>query len=593
MPGVLCYNFYVVLNFTFGYLREEIMILSEEISSDLQRLFKAASEERLDTDAYNDICSHLNVSRIYYDMDVGGEERYRDSRTGNLVMAEKEKDGKIILYDNGEETELKLTYPYYYYGYEYVHAYIEFPVGIREDDLDLELLQFLADTVYLLASRRNMRLMLDFAETVDALTGIPNVMFMKREYDKRIQTVPPHELLVIRANLQNFKYLNEVGSAKCGDEAIIQYAHKIVQFMAEDECVCRLGGDNFAMFIHKEHLEDLIAKLNCVVLHDLKHAPGRIFEISAWLGISELKEGEDTPIFIRVNEASIACDMAKSRIKRKIVYYDEELAQMISRGHDIIAIFRPALRDREFHPFFQAKVDMRTGELIGFEALCRWIHKGNYIYPDQFIPVLDREGLIPELDLAIFTETCASIRKWKDMGLNPPRISTNFSRKDLFYPEIEDKITDLIRYKGVSVDDLEIEITESIKDNEYDRLIEFVRTLKDKGLHISIDDFGTGYSSLSLIHNIDADVIKIDKSFVDKIHKEGKSGVLIESIISIADNLHMSTIAEGVETAEQGASLLGLGCHIAQGYYYSKPVPFEEATEMIRNPQFKPIIQGE
>lgn len=569
------------------------MHLTEEISNDLQRLFKAASEENLNGDVYKDICTHLNVSRMYYDMDVGGEERYRDSRTGNLVMAETEKDGKIILYDNGDETELKLTYPYYYSGYEYVHAYIEFPKGVKEEDLDVDLLQFLADTVYLLASRRNMRFMLEFAETVDALTGIPNVMSLKRQYDQRIQTIPPHELLVIRVNLQNFKYLNEVGSAKCGDEAIIQYAHKIVKFTAEDEYVCRLGGDNFAFFIHKDHLNDIIAKLNCVVLHDLKNAPGRHFEISAWIGISELKEGENTPIFKRINEASIACDMAKSRLKRKVVYYDEELAGMISRGHDIIAMFRPAIRDREFHPFFQPKVDMRTGELKGFEALCRWIHKGSFIYPDQFIPVLDREGLIPELDLAIFNETCASIRKWKDMGLNPPRVSSNFSRKDLFYPNIEEKIIDLIKYNGVSADDLEIEITESIKDNEYDRLIEFVKVLKAKGLHISIDDFGTGYSSLSLIHNIDADVIKIDKSFIDMLSNGGKSRVLIESIIGIASNLHMATIAEGVETAEQGAALLHLGCHIAQGYYYSKPVSFEDATGYIKDLPFKPVLQSE
>lgn len=569
------------------------MHLSDDISNDLQRLMKAAADEKLGPEAYTDICTHLNVSKMYYDMDLGGENRYRDSRTGNLVMAEMEKDGKIILYDNGEETDLTLTYPYYYYGYEYVHAYIEFSPGVKKEELDLELLQFLADTVYLLASRRNMRLMLDFAESVDALTGIPNIIFLKRQYEQSIRNVPPHELLILCINIQNFKHINEVGSAKCGDEAIIEYSHRIVHLMAEDECVGRLGGDNFALFIHREHLDKVLAALNCIVLSDLKNAPGRVFELSAWVGISELKEGEDRPVFVRINDATTACYMAKGRLKKKIVVYNDEIAGMINRGHDIIAMFRPAVREREFHPYFQPKVDMRTGELKGFEALCRWMHKGRFIYPDQFIPILDKEGLITELDLAIFNETCASIRKWKDMGLNPPRVSSNFSRKDLFYPGIEDKIVDLIAYNGVSADDLEIEITESIKDNEYDRLIEFIRILKEKGLHISIDDFGTGYSSLSLIHNIDADVIKIDKSFIDMLPDKGKSRVLIESIINIAGNLRMSTIAEGVETAEQGACLLSLGCHIAQGYYYSKPVPFEEATEYIRNPSFSGIIQGE
>ena len=178
------------------------------------------------------------------------------------------------------------------------------------------------------------------------------------------------------------------------------------------------------------------------------------------------------------------------------------------------------------------------------------------------------------------------------MGLTPPRVSSNFSRKNLYVPDIEEKIYSVIQENGLDSGDVEIEITESVKESDYDRLIEYVKTLKNLGIHISIDDFGTGYSSLSLIHNIDADVVKIDKSFVDEITNESKAKILIESIISIAHRLKMSVIAEGVETAEQGRALLDFGCSYAQGYYYSKPVDFETATSLISDPPFLPIASG-
>ena len=566
------------------------MYVGDKINSDIKELFRTASEEALTNDSFADICKHLGVAKMYYDMDLGDEDRYRDHRSGNLVMAEKEAGNKIILYDSGEKTDLMKVYPYYYYGAEYVHAYIEFKEGISDRDLDRELFRFLADMIYLLVSRKNMRMMLDYVETIDVLTGIPNVVYMRRRYDQAINTVPAHEWLVLRVNVQNFKHMNEVGGARCGDETIIKYSRILLRMVDDDECVCRLGGDNFALFIHKEHLDDLIKKLECVVMDHLETAPNRTFELSAWIGISQLNEGENKPLGARLNEASTACDLGKSRFKQSVVYYNADMNRIISQGHDILAMFKPALRKGEFIPFFQPKVDMRNGELVGFEALCRWKHEGTFIYPDQFIPILDRSGLIPDLDIAIFDRTCATIKKWKDMGLNPPRVSTNFSRKNLFVENIEEKILKIIKDNGLAVDDLEIEITESVKEHEYDRLIEFVKRLKSCGLHIAIDDFGTGYSSLSLLHNVDADIIKIDKSFVDTMMTDVKAGVLVESIISIADRLGIATIAEGVETAQQGEALLNIGCHLAQGYFYGRPVDPEATAELLKSPHFEPVF---
>ncbi len=560
----------------------------------LKDLMHKASTESLDTDAYKEICGKLNVSKMYYDIELGGEDRYRNLATGQLVIADEESDGKIILYDSGEETDLTMTYPYYYEGVEYVHAYIEFPVGVKKEDLDLEIYQMMADVIYILVSRKNMRLMLDFAEIVDPLTGIPNIVFTTRRYSEVTKTVAPEDICVLFVNLRNFKYINESAGAKAGDEAITQYARKVLHFVDRScESCCRIGGDNFVMFILKEHLDEMIEKLHSVKLADLESAPNQVFKVNCWIGVSEVQPGQTPEPFVaRLNEAAAACNMGKTRFKKNVVLFDDELVKMMGQSRRIIALFKPAVKNHEFHPFFQAKVDMNTGKLVGFEALCRWIHEGSFIYPDQFIPVLDKEGLIHDLDMAIFSETCHAIKKWKEMGLTPPRVSSNFSRKNLYVPDIEEKIYSVIQENGLDSGDVEIEITESVKESDYDRLIEYVKTLKNLGIHISIDDFGTGYSSLSLIHNIDADVVKIDKSFVDEITTESKAKILIESIISIAQRLKMSVIAEGVETAEQGRALLDFGCSYAQGYYYSKPVDFETATSLISDPPFLPIASG-
>lgn len=566
------------------------MVIKEELIEDLKRIMHDEAVDMSSPEIYDDLCRHLRVAKMYYEMDLGGEDRYRNHRTGELVIDAKEVGKQLILFDSGLKSNAKRTYKYFYGGYEYVKAYIEFEEGVRDEEIDEELYSFFADAVYLISSRQNMRRMLDHAEMSDALTGIPNIAYVQHKYNKLIQNVRPQDLLVIRINLRNFKYINELASARAGDEAIIQYARKIANFVADDECAGRMGGDNFIAYIHKKSMKSFLRKIESVTISRLKSAPKNKFEVGAWLGVSALDEGENKPFLERLNDANVAYSIGKTRLKQSVVFFGEELKKMMIQGRSVIDAFPLAVKNHEFMPFFQPKVDMRTGELIGFEALCRWFHDGHYIFPDQFIPILDNEGLIPELDIAIFDETCKAIRRWKNMGLNPPRISSNFSKKNLFVPMIEERILSVMENNGITPDDIEIEITESMKDIEYDRLIKFVDNLKKRNLFISIDDFGTGYSSLSLLHNIDADVIKIDKSFTDMIPGDSKSAILIESIIAIATRLNMSTIAEGVETAEQGKELMKMGCNFAQGYFYSKPVDYETATTLINENPFKPII---
>ena len=567
------------------------MQLSNELINDLQHMIEKASRERLSRDDLKTVCEHLGISKLYYDVDFEDDFRFRDNRVGKVVADEEIEGNKIMLYKDGQQTGLCLKYAYFFDDKEYVHSYQEFKIGVKKEDLDLEALKLFADLLYLLMSRRNMRKMLDISQNSDALTGIPNVVFLQKKYKELTRTIPEEDLLLIRLNLQNFRYVNDVAGGRAGDEAIIQYSRKLCTFVADDEAVCRLGGDNYVLVIRKKNLEAVQRKLGSVLISNLKSAPGVTFNISTWMGISEAVKGRRRPFFERLNEASAACELAKGKLKKPVVYFDDELVEAISKSRKILSMFRPAIQKREFVPFFQAKVDMRNGELVGFEALCRWIHEGHFIYPDQFIPVLDKNSLIPELHITIIKATCSAIRQWKNMGYDVPVISSNFSKKNLYVMDIDERIADIIDDFGLSPDCLEIEITESVKDTEYEQLMDFIRKLKNKGIRISIDDFGTGYSSLSLIHNINADVIKIDRSFVDKLPDDRRSRILIESIINIADRLHMSVIAEGVENEKQGRALLEMGCNKAQGYYYSKPVDFEAATKLLESTAFRPMSE--
>jgi EAL domain-containing protein (putative c-di-GMP-specific phosphodiesterase class I) len=198
-------------------------------------------------------------------------------------------------------------------------------------------------------------------------------------------------------------------------------------------------------------------------------------------------------------------------------------------------------------------------------------------------------GLIHELDLEILRLTCESMVRWRQQGLKVPVLSVNFSRKDIFIPDIEKQILSIVKEHDLEPCDIEIEITETSSETEYERIMDFTKTLKDMGFRIAIDDFGTGYSSLSLIHNINADVIKIDKSFVSNIQEGSKAEILVESIISIAKKLDMEPVAEGVETEEEGRHLLKMGCITAQGYYYSRPVDFAHTTEILQSDPYRPI----
>ncbi|MBQ9361130.1 MAG: bifunctional diguanylate cyclase/phosphodiesterase [Lachnospiraceae bacterium] len=562
-----------------------------KIESKIEDIIHKFIRSKVEREDYREVYDLLGVTKVTFTMLFEKDPMSRAMGPEFVVEADKTDDGSIVLYDKGAEPGEVLEFSFPRQEADDIKCKWYLSNKTKPADIDKDKYVGFAEKLYLMQSISNMRKMLDFARNHDPQSGIPNGVGIRKLFREAIETNPDTKYAVIYVNLQNFKYINERIGAKGGDEAIVQYARRLTLCVDVDEGVCRLGGDNFVLFVKPENLDKIIHRLSQFNIDNLSEAPDKTFTLSAWLGIAVGDENED--FGTRIEHASIANMFAKQRLKQAVVYYSDQFKDMLNHNKRIASLFMPALAKHEFMSYFQAKVDMETGELAGFETLCRWRHDGEFIFPDQFIPVIDRLGLTYELDMEILRLTCESIRKWLDMGLNPPILSVNFSRKDIFVPEVEEEIKKVVDHYGISTEYVEIEITETATESEYARIIDFTKNLKNMGFRIAIDDFGTGYSSLSLIHNINADVIKIDKSFVTAIQKDTKTEVLVESIINIAKRLGMDLVAEGVETADEGKTLMNLGCNIAQGFYYSRPSDFDTTTKLLEERPFKPIAMGD
>lgn len=240
-------------------------------------------------------------------------------------------------------------------------------------------------------------------------------------------------------------------------------------------------------------------------------------------------------------------------------------------------MFPKALEQEEFLVYYQPKVSLPENRLCGCEALVRWLREGKIVPPMEFLPVLEREGSICALDFYVFEKVCCDIRKWLDTGIEPVRISVNFSKVHLHNLQLAEDIIAVMEKYSVDSKYIEIELTETLSYENYQTLIKFVDAMKKKGIHTSIDDFGTGYSSLNLLKDLNVDIIKLDKSFLQNIEKRNKQDeIVIKNIVNMVKELDMEVIAEGVETFDQADFLRNINCCMAQGFLYDRPLPQKE-----------------
>ena len=417
----------------------------------------------------------------------------------------------------------------------------------------------------------------------DAVTGLYNLSYFQnyvRMYDRHYTEMAMDAIVV---DINSFHMLNERYGKQYGDGVLSRIGRSIRELSREVGGVsCRHSGDTF--FIYCPHLEDYDA-----VLAKISEGTGgeeaSSDRVRLRMGVySDVDKGIE--IERRFDYAKIAANTVRSGYRKAVGIYDNEMHEAELFRERLLEDFRPSLANNRFTVYFQPKYDIRPDKpvLSSAEALVRWDHPElGMISPGVFIPLLENNGMILELDMFVWRQTAARIRDWKDrFGYSVP-VSVNVSRIDMLTPNLKGIFNDILTAYGLDAEDLMLEITESAYTEDSEQVISTAQELRGMGLgfRIEMDDFGTGYSSLGMLTHLPIDVLKLDISFVRSAFGEKRDVRMIELIIDIADYLHVPVVAEGVETEEQYLVLKAMGCDYVQGYYFSKPVPAEEFDKFL------------
>jgi diguanylate cyclase (GGDEF)-like protein/PAS domain S-box-containing protein len=413
----------------------------------------------------------------------------------------------------------------------------------------------------------------------DPLTGLANrLLFHDRlQHDLTITNREQGELGLILLDLDGFKEVNDTLGHPAGDQLLIMVASRLLDSIRESDTVARLGGDEFVIILTKIIRENDLALLAQKILDTLRlpyNLDGERVEISASLGITLYPEdGKDAMLLLK--NADTAMYHAKAAGKGRIQFYTRAMTQSADARFRLAADLRMALKNEEFLVYYQPKVSLRNGRILGMEALVRWQHDGKIISPQEFIPVAEETGIITEIGAWVLHQACEQTEKWhKDFP--DLRISVNLSGRQFSSRDLVERVAAVLQETGLEPSRLELEITETVIMSDVNATIESLWQLKNLGVILSVDDFGTGYSSLSYLKKFPLDVLKVDRSFVMDLTEDANDRAVVKAIVSLATQLKMMVIAEGVETTEQLAILQSIDCHEIQGYLVSPPVPEKE-----------------
>ncbi len=408
----------------------------------------------------------------------------------------------------------------------------------------------------------------------DPLTGLYNREFFYN-YTKQLDLRHPDTPMdAIVMDVNHFRMINERFGTTYGDMILRGVANSVRASAQENGGIaCRREADTFLIYCpHREDYDSILENASTILEGAESAAGSRV-----WLRMGIYPNADRTlDIERRFDRAQIAADMVHGSFSKAVGIYDKELHDKELYDEQLIDGFRQAVQERQFVIHYQPKFDIRADApvLAGCEALVRWNHPElGMISPGVFIPLFEENGLIQELDLYVWKETARQIAEWrKELSVAVP-VSVNVSRIDLYDPKLPGTLRAVVEENGISYEDMHLEITESAYTQDSEHIVKMISDLRDLGFRIEMDDFGTGYSSLSMISKLPIDVLKLDMQFIRSAFREGGDTRMLEIIIDLAEYLKVPVIAEGVETVEQCRAMKKMGCDIAQGYYFSKPVP--------------------
>jgi diguanylate cyclase (GGDEF)-like protein/PAS domain S-box-containing protein len=435
---------------------------------------------------------------------------------------------------------------------------------------------------------RAMAAEMTYSAQHDFLTGLPNRMLLNDRVSQAIVLAPRHsnKVAILFLDLDGFKHINDSLGHPIGDKLLQSIAKRLVDCVRSSDTVSRQGGDEFVVLLSEVHRSEdaaisalrilqAVAEAHPIDQHDL--------HVTASIGVSVYPDdGQDAETLIK--NADTAMYQAKENGRQSYQFFKPAMNVRAVERQSIEENLRRALERQEFALHYQPKINLRTGEISGAEALLRWMHPvRGPVSPAQFIPVAEDCGLILPIGQWVLREACKQARAWADAGLPLATMAVNISSMEFREDNFIESVFTTLSETGLDPKSLELELTESVLMKRAESAASILETLRARGVHIAVDDFGTGYSSLSYLRKFPIDALKIDQSFVRQITSAPDDTTIVTAVISMGRSLKLRVVAEGVETQEELAFLQARLCDEAQGYYFSHPVPPQQFAKLLKS----------
>ncbi len=417
----------------------------------------------------------------------------------------------------------------------------------------------------------------------DPVTKGKNINYFKEFAHSVMSVFKETPFVIYRFDIMNFRYINEAYGHIRADGILQSCITEFAEIFSDKELCVRMNADQFLAIIVNDKEVDLKIKKYTDKINEEARSKGIKYPIKFKRGIYQIKK-HDSDIDVMIDHANAARKMVAPGDKQLQMIYTDEIVNKMRKIDRIENDMKRALATGEFKVFYQAKWDIVGNHLAGAEALVRWIKPdGSMVFPDEFIPIFEKNGFIEKLDFFVLENVCEEFQKLLNEGKDVYPISVNQSRVLLHSPDYVENVEKIIKKYEIPEGAIELEITESVFDDDRERMKETINRLKKCGVKVAVDDFGSGYSSLNMLKDEAFDIIKIDREFFSESATSNISMWILQKIIEMVNGLGMEIICEGVETQDQVNILKMLGCRMVQGYFYSKPISYDEYKEKYYN----------
>lgn len=453
--------------------------------------------------------------------------------------------------------------------------------------LSLLLVLFIIAVLLLLLHRKNI--MIDY----DNITGLPAYSHFEHDVKKALKSDKNGKYLILSLNADNFRMINDTYGILLGNEILRRIGTSFARQCGKNEFVCRFYADNFVFLIkHSGFFWDIEERVYTMTNVDslLKDILPPKYSFTFSSSVYYIDNPCDS-IETMIDKANLAQKLCKNRFAtHRVIEYTPQMKASHEWNREITLSMEEAFDNSEFEVFYQPKYSFQDESIIGAEALIRWNNpRKGFLTPGRFVPLFEDNGFIEKIDKFVLEKVCAFLEEWNSMshceGWQPLTISFNLSRSHLYNRNLISELKKIAAPYNIGPNKIEVELTERIMFDNHKRLITVMNEIKKAGFSVSVDDFGSGYSSLNMLKNMPADVIKLDKEFLcapEETEADGsKEKIIITSVIEMAKKLHITTVAEGVETKDQCEMLKTLGCDIAQGFYYARPMQEKGFMELL------------